>query len=299
MDRSHILISPEKRLTMIERRFRQHHVDVQRLWKRIPQAPQLYGAPTTASRIPVDFDPESGGASAGGPVNTGGTRRCSRGWYRYIQCRWATRARNVVANGGNVSWDAPSEAEGEPDGTAAAATLGVNKRTQFLVFDRFGFTIPPDATFDKAVAHCTLKVTKNGEKDVHVPVVMCNQYGTPYSGAQGEYRFGPWFHRGGIRFAGSNSGWGSTVTSSEPGFWERTYFAAHDPPNTPNLMAEQDPLTIAEINSPSFGAIAQFEYLGATFGTGTVPTSATIHVDALRICIEYLVYHETGCSGEM
>jgi hypothetical protein len=292
----------EQRLQYLESRIRTHYVDIQRLWKRAPQ-PDDHGRDMTSPQVPDPFnEPLSGGPPS--LPGTGGTRRCSKGIAVYQQCRWAGRARDTVGQGGTRTWENPTDAEGPPDNVGAECSMSLaGPRSRWLVLDHYGFQIPLDANLAEIRADLYFQCagTPGSPTPGRIHNVISNQFGTDWNNSS-HRKFGPWFHRSGIRFAGHGSGYleSFNVTSPFSGVWrEQTYFSHFDPsPIDTGLMSEQDPLTMEEINSNDFGVICQFKWPdGGQGGTNPV-TGITMHVDAVRICVTYSIYHETGSCSE-
>ncbi len=285
----------------LEQRFRQHHVDIQRLWKRIPQGPHQFGVAQTSPADPIVFDPDMTGiASVGGPVNTGGTRHCSRGFTVHQQTRFPQRVRSTPFLRSNQVWETPSAAAGPTDGVGASCTMppGAANRSRALISDEYDFAIPEDAeilTLDADVVWKCEQIVAGGTV---IPFICEDRLGVEGDGGP----MGPWFHRNGLRFGGGGyvirqfatkafqyqQGNGGTETYQH-GF-HTTFENNLDPANY--YAGVSIPLTADEVNNNGFGWMLAFH--GQTFGNGTFRVS----IDSIAITVSYGIYHQTGCTGE-
>lgn len=324
MDRPYILKSQEKRLQLLQQRFRQHHTDVQRLWKRIPQAPEAVGYPQSATQSPLIFDDPLSGASGGGVsfgANTGGTRRCSRGRYYYEQWRYAGRGRSLVGSRGNKSWESPDEISGPVDlvGTSCTYNTQLRDRSYLLIADRFDFAIPEDAKIEYLYAFGRWKMTRAGGAypGGPSPFIFIREDHLGVEDSSTGYLLGPWFHRNGIKVGGvGTSGLGlgggysqDTWYGSEPPVgtnWSHSYTggatlgtqlnqASPDYLNPSQFYNGQGFLTVDDVNSEGFGYSVQGKALPFH---ATLDITSRVYVDSIWILVGYSLFHQTGCTGE-
>lgn len=293
----------EARMQYLEQRFRQHHVDIQRLWKRIPQGPHQFGVAQSSPADPIVFDPDMTGiASVGGPVNTGGTRHCSKGFTYHQQTRFPQRVRSTPFLRSNQVWETPMAAAGPTDGVGASCTMppGAENRSRALVSDEYDFSIPIDAKILGLDADVVWKCERivNLNAGSVIPFICEDRFGVESDANP----LGPWFHRNGVRFGGTGHvirqfatkafQYDSGTQTYQHGF--HTQFPHNGQIEDPNQFyaGVRATLTPEDINSSGFGWMLAFH--GQTFGNGTFRVS----IDSIAITVTYAVYHQTGCTGE-
>jgi hypothetical protein len=336
MDRSFAFHSREKRLELVQQRLRQHHVDVQRLWKRIPQGPDHYGRSQSSLQVPIEFDePGTGAGDGGGSIgfpNTRGTRRCSQGLYYYEQSRYAGRGRSLPFLRSTKPWETPNAVAGPYNSIGATCAIKMNvDRSQLLLADQFGFQIPDDATIYGIVCRSRWKtewLNHDGytgtnfiaDNPAHVRIITENELGLE---DQQGFIFGPWFHLGGVKIGGYGGVSGGALFPAPIGGNQFSYLDKWR--GDPEVYPNESPDFLGSgfyfsIGLPGYGGNNQYLYPGMEFPTPSVVNSSLfgvslalsgfnvfagtnqlmrISLDGFRITLSYFVYHQTGsCSIE-
>lgn len=143
--------SDEARLNRLYKRFRQHHVDIQRLWKLC--APLGDGVPQGGGPVfepPFDVPPSGGTALTGTP--------CKQ---RYCVSRYAGSVYEV-SQPPKINWTSETDAEGAPDGSGAIVSLGNFFPSNPLLSEDYSFSIPGDALLVSVRAYATCRLSEVG-----------------------------------------------------------------------------------------------------------------------------------------
>lgn len=132
----HYDTSYESRMNRLSKRFRQHHVDIQRLWKLC--APLGQGVPQGGGAVfvpPFDEPPSGGTAQTGTPCKN-----------RYCVSRYANDAYQTAGTAPSVAWTVLNRAEGPPDNSGAQVSLPTGlDNSHVMGLENYNFTIPIDA----------------------------------------------------------------------------------------------------------------------------------------------------------
>ena len=148
--------STEQRYREVYAKFRQYHVDIQRLWKRMPA---LVAGAYVSAAFPATVFGEPFEIPSGGTAVTG--TPCKN---RYCVSRYSDDV-SQVSGGGTVLWTTVTRAEDAPDNLAAIvqAPASGSHQSYYLSAEDFGFTIPEDAILVSLRTFAVMKYTAGSD----------------------------------------------------------------------------------------------------------------------------------------
>lgn len=160
----HFDTSYQARMNRLEKKFRRHHVDIQRLWKDCaPLGDGIAQGGGPAFSPPFDEPPSGGTALTGTPCKN-----------RYCVSRYAGSCSQISA-GSTSAWTNVSNAAGSPDGNGARVSLPSNippnSPSYVLTGESFSFTIPEDATIVSLKLFAVARMV-----DTNTPFLSSNRY---------------------------------------------------------------------------------------------------------------------------